>query len=98
MSPYYQKIVQGETVVLRAQGEPNMPVSFYAPQLGVFEASKTSSVSVQADEKGIAEARYTATAGTHGDTPIIASSPVNTKRTRFVVHVVLPKADAKQNP
>ena len=91
LSPYYQKIIQGETVVLRAQGEPNMPVSFYAPNLGVFEESQTSAVSVQADESGIAETRYRPTEGTHGDTVIVAASPVNTKQTKFIVHVVLPK-------
>jgi hypothetical protein len=87
---FYREALQGETQVLRVKVEPFMPVNFYAPQLGQFEENQLAFVTVLADEDGIAEARYTPTGGTHGITPVLASSPVNSLQARFVINVKLP--------
>jgi hypothetical protein len=101
---YYREALQGETQVLRVKTKPFMPVNFYAPRLGQFEENSLAFVTVLADENGIAEARYTPTGGTHGITPVLASSPVNSLQARFIINVQLPdqakaaKSDRKSKP
>ena len=86
---YLNTLVQGESVVLAAKVEPQMPVTFHSPRLGNFE-NKLTSITVRADETGIAKATYTASAGTHGEIDLRASSPVHSDVARWLVDVVKP--------
>lgn len=85
----YQSVVQGDTVTLKVNAEPGMPVTFYTPDLGEFP-NRLKSITVAADEEGVAETQYTATTGTYGEVGILASSPVHSGQARFLVNVNLP--------
>lgn len=77
------------SVVLRARTEPGMPVTFSSSGLGSFE-SGVPTITVAADETGIASARFTATPGTVGACPILAASPVRGGTVRYLVTVIDP--------
>ena len=89
LSPYFQKVEQGGTVKLQTTGKPGMPVTFTSLDLGQF-SNQLTSVTVLANEKGIAEAEFIATPGTISDVRIIAASPVTSGQSRFIVNVHLP--------
>ncbi len=89
LGEFYRQLLQGESAPLSVKIEPNLPVTFYSPQLGRFENLLTS-ITVRSDEKGIANATYTATPGSRGDVTILAASPVNSGQARFLINVVLP--------
>lgn len=86
----FQRVVQGEKVVLEVVAKPGAPVTFYTPQVGTFPNELTTQ-SVQANEKGIAQTTYTATAGTMGLIDIVAASPVNSGLLKYKIHVSLPQ-------
>ncbi len=94
---YGHQVLQGETVVLTAEAEPGMPVTFYSPRMGQFE-NLFPTITVAANEKGIATAHFKAAGGTRGEIDIIASSPVRTGLARYLVEVILPGEDAAPNP
>ena len=77
---------QGESLRLQVQSSPNLPVTFTSFDLGAFQNQLTS-VTVQADEDGVAEAVFTATSGTIANVNILAASPAASGTARFVVHV-----------
>ena len=83
-------LLQGEKAVLRVQAEPDFPVTFYVQAGGEFE-NRLKSISVAANEQGIAEATYSAVSGTHGIIRVLASSPVRSGIANFAVKVVLPE-------
>ncbi len=85
-----QTILQGESVRLQTQVPPHAPVTFTSFDLGAFQ-NQLPSISVAADEQGIAEAIFTGTSGTIAEVNILAASPVTTGRLDFVV-TVEPKA------
>ena len=87
---YFHTLVRGESAVLSARTEPHMPVTFYSPRLGKFE-NQLSTITVQADKKGIAKATFRASGGTIADVDILAGSPVRSGHTRFLVKIVLPE-------
>ena len=95
-SGFRTKVLQGESVVLRAETEPGMPVTFYSGRLGSFEGG-LSTVTVRADEQGIAQAHFTATTGTYGEIDIVAASPVRSGLARFLVEVQLPDSQSSQS-
>ncbi len=93
-SSRYHRTVQGESVNLVIETEPNMPVTFTSFDLGTFSNS-LSSITVQANDQGIATAAFTAGPGTIGDVELLAASPVATSQVEFVVHVSLPAVASK---
>ncbi len=86
IGPTTAGISVGESCTLRVKTEPGMPVSFTSSGLGSFD-SGFPSITVAANEQGLAEARFTATKGTIGDCPIICASPVRGGTIRFLVRV-----------
>ena len=71
-----------------------MPVTFTSFDLGVFDKSQLTTVTVQADGRGVAEAVFTAPPGTVDDVRIMAASPVTTGQVRFVVNVQWPDEES----
>jgi hypothetical protein len=88
-SPYFYEVLQGETVVLEAKVEPGMPVTFYSNRLGQF-SNLLGTMTVAADENGIARAEFKASAGTRESVEILAASPVHSGQLRYLVKINLP--------
>ncbi len=86
---YFHEVVRGESVIVRAITEPGMPVHFYTNSIGQFD-NQLSTITVKADEQGIAVARYRTTSGQLGDVDLFAASPVRSGRTRYLVRVSIP--------
>jgi hypothetical protein len=89
-----REILQGETVTLQVVVTPDAPVYFTSFDLGAFE-NQLPTISVKADDKGLAEAQFTGTRGTFNDVRILAASPVTSGRATFVVNVAVPEGIAK---
>jgi hypothetical protein len=86
LSPAYQEVVQGRSVKLRVKAAANFPVTFTSFDLGHFHNELTS-VTVETDEKGIAEAQFYGAPGTIFEVKILASCPVASGQVRFIVNV-----------
>ncbi len=91
----FQSILQGEQINFRVKADPGMPVAFYTPQVGTFD-NLLSSITVVADEEGIATAAYRAGPGSQGLTDVLAASPVHSGQLQFRVIVELPESQAGQ--
>lgn len=91
---YFKAMIQGETITLKAEVQPKMPVTFYAPGVGQFQNS-LSTITVQADETGAAEVQFTAVQGTAGDIDVLAASPVHSHQVRYLIRVEIPEAPPK---
>ena len=87
------RVVQGEVVRLRVRAVPGAPVTFTSFDLGAFQ-NELPSITVRADGKGVAEARFRGTPGTYNRVDILAASPMTSGRVRFCVFVELPRAAA----
>jgi len=61
-------------------------VTFTSTNLGAFE-NRLPSITVAANQDGVAEAAFTGISGTIGKVPILASSPEASGRLRFIVSV-----------
>jgi len=83
------RVGQGEVVRLRVQAVPGAPVTFTSFDLGAFE-NELPSITVRADRRGVAEARFRGTPGTYDRVNILAASPMTSGRVRFCVYVELP--------
>ncbi len=88
----FASIAQGESVVLRVRSAPGWPVTFATSDAGLFDNDLTT-ISVAADENGLAEARYRATAGVIDDVNIQAASPRASGQVQFTVFVRRVPAD-----
>ena len=84
-------IRQGESVRLAVRTTARMPVTFTSFDGGAFGSGLTS-MSVAADDDGVAEVAFTGTSGTMGEINIIAASPVAAERVNFQVYVARPLA------
>ncbi len=85
----YRDILQGESVILQVELEPQMPVTFHA-HLGQFE-NQLKTISVAASDEGIAQVVYKAVSGVKGPIRIAAASPVHSGRLSYIVQVNLPE-------
>jgi hypothetical protein len=89
MSPPYQEVIQGKSVKLLAKAVPGMPCTFTSFDLGHFQNQLTS-VTVAANEQGVAEADFFGAPGTINEVKILASCPVASGQIRFIVNVKKP--------
>ncbi|MCM8539998.1 MAG: hypothetical protein NE328_06945 [Lentisphaeraceae bacterium] len=83
-TPYYQEVVQGESVNISVQAEPNMPVSITSFDLGKF-ANHLTYQTVLADSSGTAIFEFFGMPGTFNDSKILVSSPTSRGQLKFVV-------------
>ncbi len=90
LTPRLVEIVQGQSVPLRVRVQPGAPVTFTSFDLGQFE-NQLNSITVRADDRGIATARFTGSPGTINDVNILAASPLNSGQAKFVVNISLPR-------
>lgn len=72
---------------LAARTEPGMPVTFLSFGLGQFPASGLQTVTVAADEQGVARAQFRVTPGTVGSCLITAGSPVVSSNIQFLISI-----------
>ena len=87
LSPQLQEVAQGESVTLRVQTVPNGVASFTSFDLGKFQNELTA-ITVQADDKGVAEVKFYGTPGTINEVKILAGSPMASGQIQFIVNVV----------
>ncbi len=85
--PHAMRARQDETVVLRARAIPNAPVTFTSLHAGFFEKSLLPTITVAADKKGVAEAKYKPGSGVTDDVRIVAGCPLCSGTIRFLVIV-----------
>ena len=95
LGDFYRKLIQGESAPLSVRTAPNAPATFYSPALGRFEKQLTS-ITVKADEKGIATAVYTASLGSHDEVTVVAASPMVSGQARFLIDILVPEKVAPQ--
>jgi len=84
-SPYYQEVVQGESVFISVEAEPNMPVSITSFDLGKF-ANHLTYQTVLADASGTATFEFFGMPGTFNNSNILVSSPTSRGQAKFVVY------------
>jgi hypothetical protein len=82
-------VEQGEPLPLRVQDVPRAPVTFTSFDMGAFQ-NQLPSITVAADEKGIATAVFTGTPGTINSVNILAASPMTSGQLNYVVNVSMP--------
>lgn len=80
------RIEFGQSVPLRIQAAPGAPVTFTSFDAGSFE-NRLTSITVQADERGVAQATFTASSGTLSRVRILAASPMAAGQVEFLVRV-----------
>ncbi len=82
----YQAMKQGESIALKVLILPGKPATFTSFDLGAFD-NNLNSISVAADDMGIATANFTATPGTIAQVKILAASPVASSNVRFTINI-----------
>ena len=87
---YRHQLLRGESITLRVKVEPGMPVHFASERLGQFE-NRLPTITVQADEKGRASAKFTISGGTRDFIDLVASSPVHSGYARWLVEISQPQ-------
>jgi hypothetical protein len=91
--PARAAVTRGSDHSLWVKTAPSAPVTFTAFDGGAFKENGLPTVTVQADGRGLAVARFTAPAGVDGDVHIVAGSPMAAGVQRFFLRVVdTPKA------
>ncbi len=86
----FHRIEQGQEVTLKALAPPGSAVTFTSFDLGKFKESQLTSVTVPADDNGIASATFVATKGTHHDCRILAGGPMTSGQVRYLVTITIP--------
>lgn len=83
------EIPVGGSCTLAVTTAPRSPVTFTALDLGTFPNSLTS-ITVQADEQGVASTVYSASGGVIADAQVLAGSPGASGQVKFHVFVTNP--------
>lgn len=83
----WRAVPSGGRTGLAALAPPRAPVSWHCAEGGVFAESTVNSITVQADDAGIARVTYIATPGTTGDATVLVASPICSGRAAFTIHI-----------
>ncbi len=86
---FHDGVLPGESVKLKVKTEPKMPTTFKA-QLGAFE-NRLSTITVAANENGIAQVNLKIDGGISGELEVKAVSPVHSDTARWLIEVVAPR-------
>jgi hypothetical protein len=86
LSPQLQEVAQGKSIKLKVQATPNYPVTFTSFDLGRF-SNQLTSMTVEANEVGVAEVEFIGAPGTINEVNILASSPMTSGQVKYIVNV-----------
>ncbi len=89
ISPTRVQIKQNEGTKLRVQAVPKMPVTWTSFDLGKF-SNQLTTMTVEADQNGIAEVTFLGAPGTIADVHIVCAAPMASGQIRYTVNVVKP--------
>lgn len=92
LSPYYQKVEQGSSVIISVRGEAHMPISVSSLDLGKF-ANGLTYQTLQADRSGEATFEFYGMEGTIADANILVSSPVTQNNLKFVINTIFKREE-----
>jgi len=91
------RLEQKQTTTLAVRSVPaKAPVTFTSFDLGAFENGLTS-ITVAADDQGVAQVKFTAIPGTVADVNILAGSPLASGQVKFTVYVEPPAVASTPN-
>jgi hypothetical protein len=79
------RLAKRDETTLSVAAAPSAPVTFTSFDLGSFKESKLPTVTVKANEKGMATVTFVASAGAVNDVHILAGSPMASGQARFTV-------------
>lgn len=82
----FHSIRPGECVTLSVGAAPDAPVTFATTDLGSFK-NGLQSITVKADSRGLAKAKFTATSGARFDTRIKVGCPLASGNVDFTVNI-----------
>ena len=97
VGPTEQRIQPGGSATLSVKTVPESVCTFMSRDGGEF-ANHAASITVQADEHGIASAVMTANAGTLDDVQVLVGSPAATGTIGLIVHVLYPESPLATSP
>ena len=83
----YKRAVQGDSVVLTVKGVALAPVTFTSTDMGAFAENKLNSVTVRADDQGVAKVTFVAASGALNDVNIMVGSPLASGQAQFKVDI-----------
>ena len=86
LTPQLQEITQSQSVKLQVRAAPKFPVTFTSFDLGKFSNDLTS-ITVEANDSGLAETKFFGTPGTIDEVNILAASPMASGQVKFIVNV-----------
>ena len=89
LSDAYSEVLQGETILFKVKAEPGMPITAFTQQIGRF-SNQLNTISVMADEDGVASIAYNPGPGSLGLNDVTVASPVHSGQLHFVINVSLP--------
>ncbi len=89
ISEPFISLLQGDAVQLKIKADPGSPVAFHTQEIGTFE-NQLKTITVAADEDGVASAKFTLGRGTSGLVNVLAASPVHSDQVKFTFRVSLP--------
>jgi hypothetical protein len=89
IGPSMVVIEPGGSATLRAQSAPRALVHFYAKDGGIFP-NQRASITVLADDQGVATTTLAANPGTIDDTTIFIGSPRASGMVSMIVHILHP--------
>ena len=87
---YRHRVIQGESVILEVQATPGMPVHFASERLGQFE-NQLPTITIKADENGLATTTFKLSSGTRDYVDLVASSPVHSGYARWLIEIGQPR-------
>lgn len=94
VSPYFQSVMQGESIELAVKAVPGFPVTFTSFDCGSFGNGLTTQT-VEADSAGVARVKFLGVPGTVLETNILAASPMASGQVRFKTNTLV-YADGKE--
>jgi len=90
ITPRAARVEQGEPLALRVQAVPRAPVTFVALDGGEFQ-NRLRTITVQADENGIARVTFVGIPGTIDEVKLLAASPLLSGQLQYFINVQAPR-------
>jgi len=83
-----RELKRGQDVELAVRVPPGAPVSFNSFDMGSFAGSNRTSITVRADDEGVARVRFSVSPGVASNCRILAGSPFASGQVAFDVDVI----------